>query len=85
MSTENNISFDDNKFKIKSRVIFGAPEVPSIIKIMVKKGLVKNENQAIRLILILIILLFGTSVFLINRSVRIQPATVDKQFITNNN
>jgi hypothetical protein len=33
MSTENNITFEDSKFRIKSRAIFGRPEVPNIIKL----------------------------------------------------
>jgi hypothetical protein len=40
------ISFDENKYKIKSRVIFGQAEVPKMILFLTNKGLVKNENQA---------------------------------------
>ncbi len=46
MLTEDSISFDENKYKIKSRVIFGQAEVPKMITFLTTKGIVKNEKQA---------------------------------------
>ncbi len=46
MSTENSISFDENKYKIKSRSILVQAEVPKMITFLTTKGIVKNEKQA---------------------------------------
>ncbi len=40
------ISFDENKYKVKSRSIFGQAEVPKMITFLTNKGMVKNERQA---------------------------------------
>lgn len=40
------ISFEENKYKIKSRSIFGQAEVPKMITFLTNKGIVKNERQA---------------------------------------
>lgn len=72
MSTQ--ITFDDSKYKIRSRSLLGTSEVPTIIKFLVNKKIVKNENQAVATILCIVVLLIGVSAFLINNSVKIQPA-----------
>ena len=90
MSTENNqtlnndktFSLDESRFKIKSRTILGAPEVPNMIRVMVKKGFVKNENQAAFLILTMIILLFGVSVFLVYRSAKVPRANLSPDLMS---
>ncbi len=46
MITENNITFDEDKYKIKSRSIFGQAEVPKMILFLTNKGIVKTESQA---------------------------------------
>lgn len=46
MPTENNLTFDENKYKIKSRVILGQMETPGMIKFLIQKGIVKNEKTA---------------------------------------
>lgn len=73
------ITFDDTKYKIRSRAItiLGAPEVPTMIKFLVKKGIAKNEKQAVIIISIMIVLFIGVSIYLINKSVAVQPATID--------
>ena len=72
MSTE--ITFDDSKFKIRSAVVPGTPEVPAIIRFLIVKKLVKNENQATAIILSLVVLLICVTVYLIRASVTVQPA-----------
>lgn len=74
MSTENNITFEDSKFKIKSRAIFGRPEVPNIIKFLVNKKIVKNEKQAAVFMFILLIAMIISSVLIVRSSVSIDPA-----------
>lgn len=80
----NNFSFDESKFRIKSRAILGAPEVPKMIRILVKKGFVKNEVQAITLLLVSVVVLVGVSVFLINRSVSVPPAVISPELLSDN-
>lgn len=75
------IQFDESKFKLKSRRILGEPEVPVIIKFLVVKGIVKNENQAITLLLTFIITIIMVSIFLV-RTNGVKPATLDTQYIS---
>jgi hypothetical protein len=42
---------DNNNFKYKSRVILGQPKVPNMSKFLVGKGIVKNEKQALFIML----------------------------------
>jgi hypothetical protein len=62
MSTD--ISFDENKYKIKSKGILNQSESSGIIKYLINKGIIKNEKQG-SVILILLTVLFMTSSFLI--------------------
>ncbi len=50
MSTENNITFESDKFKYKSRVILGQTQVPGMTKFLLGKGIVKNEKQAMSIL-----------------------------------
>ncbi len=59
------ISFDENRYKIKSHVILGQPESPAIIKSLINHGLVKNEKQAQYLIFFIIFTCLSSSVFII--------------------
>ncbi len=45
------ISFEENKYKIKSRVILGQTQVPGMIKFLLNKGIVKTEKTAHALLL----------------------------------
>ncbi len=86
MSIENNLSekklsfdSDDSNFKIRSRVIIGEPVVPGIIKVLVKNKIVKNENQAISVLLVLFTLIVLISFYLINKLVIVEPAIIDPE------
>lgn len=68
MNTGENISFDDNNFKFKSRSIFGSSEIPGMTKFLVGKGLVKNETQAMYFMIILIIIFVCTSMYIVYNS-----------------
>ena len=52
MSTENNFTFDENKYQIKSRVILGQSKVPGMTKFLIQKGIVKTEKTAHTLMLV---------------------------------
>ena len=84
MSTENDIIFDESKYKIKSRVIFGKPEVTTMIFVLVNKGIVKTEKQAMALLLICIVLLLSISVMLFSRSVAV-PVAIPSPTLDNSN
>jgi hypothetical protein len=82
MSTENNISFNNEvKFKIRSRSILGAPEIPTMIRVLVKKGLVKNEKQAIAVLMTAVVLFISFTVFLIGTSVSVPTAVVGSELL----
>ncbi len=83
MSTKNNISFDDSKFKIKSRVVLGQEETPKIIKFLVNKKIVKTEKQALIFLLILLIIALSLSVFFTTKSMSTEPARIDPMLISN--
>jgi len=90
MSIENNLtpvsadsfSFDESKFKIRSRAILGAPEIPTMIRVLVKGGLAKTENQAVAILLGITIAMVGVSVFFISRSMSVPPATINPALIS---
>lgn len=79
-----NFSFDESKFKIRSRAILGAPEVPTMIRVLVKNKIVKTENQAVAVLLSVVAVFIGVSVFLIHRSVVVPPAVISPALVSNN-
>jgi hypothetical protein len=50
---DNNISFDEDKYKIRSRSILGMPQTPKMISFLVGKKIVKSERHAMTLLLII--------------------------------
>jgi hypothetical protein len=46
MSNENNITFENDSVRYRSRSILGVPQVPKMVTFLTNKGLVKNERQA---------------------------------------
>lgn len=74
MSTETNITFDESKYKIKSRALLGVPEVPTAIRVLVSKGIVKNENQALVFILSFVVVLIVLSVVFVSKSITVPMA-----------
>jgi hypothetical protein len=51
------IEFEESgsEFHIKSRKLFGEPETPTMIKLLLKSGWVKNEKQAVYVLLGIIV------------------------------
>ncbi len=90
MSTENNLNtrgltFDESKFKIRSRAIIGKPQIPSVIRIMVSGKIVKTEKQAIGIVLVIVAALIGLSIFMYKKYASIPPATVNPALVTYKN
>ena len=61
MSNEN-LTFDESSFKIKSRSILAEPESPAMIRSLVNRGIVKNEKQALIIMLTMIGLFVAATV-----------------------
>ncbi len=68
------ITFDNSKFKIRSRALLGAPEVPGVVKFLVKNKIVKTENKAMLIIIIIFVLSISTTIFFVNKSLKVEPA-----------
>jgi hypothetical protein len=75
------IQFDETKFKIRSHRILGNPEVPGMIKVLVTRGIVKTEKQAIAVLLSFIVVLSVITFFVFNTG-SVKPATIDKEYIS---
>lgn len=62
------IEFDESKFKLRSRRILGAPEVPTMVKFLVNNKFVKNENQAVAVLLGLCLLIIAATIVIFNNT-----------------
>lgn len=87
MSTENintssDFQFDESQFKIRSRRIIGEPEIPTMIRVLVKNKFVKTENQAVAVLLTVVALFIIATVFIINSSVAVAPAIPDSESLS---
>ncbi len=65
MSTENNLTFEGDQFKYKSRVILGQSEVPKMTRFLMSKGIVKNEKQATTVLFLITLISFSLSGYII--------------------
>jgi hypothetical protein len=60
------ISFhEDNEFHIRSRKLLGEPETPSMIRFLLRTGIVKDEKQALYVLIGVIVVALSSTVFLI--------------------
>lgn len=58
---------EQNEFHIKSRKLFGAPTTPTMIRVLLRTGIAKNEKQAVIILLSIIVLCFVLTFVVINR------------------
>lgn len=56
---------EDNEFHIKSRRLLGEPTTPTMISFLIKVGIVKNEKQALMILVLTILLTITATLFLI--------------------
>lgn len=70
------MQFDESKFKLRSRAILGAPEIPTMIRFLVSKNIVKTENQAVAVMLTLCLLIIAATVIIFQLA-GVQVATMD--------
>lgn len=64
----NNLTFESDKFKYKSRTILSTPQVPGMTKFLMNKGIVKNERQAIILMFAITIIFSGLSIYMAKKT-----------------
>lgn len=52
---------DENEFHIKSRALFGDPQTPTMIRLLLKTGVVKSEKQAVVVLLIMVVIMVSAT------------------------
>lgn len=57
---------EDNDFHIKSRRLLGNPSIPSLIKFLIKNGIVKTEKQALFTVIGFILMIIFLTIWLAN-------------------
>jgi len=70
-----NISFDDNSFKYKSRSILSQPESPAMVRMLVTHRIVKTENQAVGVMMGIIIVMLVAAGFVIANAFFTAPSS----------
>ena len=55
----------ERKGKDNSGILFGEPETPSMIRLLLKTGVVKTELQAVVVLLVIVVLFLGIAIWLI--------------------
>ena len=63
MSTSNNLTFESDNFRYKSRSILGQAETPKMVKYLLNKKIVKNEKQAQNILITITILFLLASIY----------------------
>lgn len=56
---------ENNEFHIKSRKLLGEPQTPTMIRLLLKSGLVKTEKQALIVVSIFICVMFVATWFIL--------------------
>ena len=71
---------EQNEFHIKSRKLFGEPATPSMVYFLLKVGIVKNEKQAVMVLLSIIILVLILTFSLISNKSNSSSDTIIDSF-----
>jgi len=67
MKLMNRVEFnEENEFHTKSRALFGDPKTPTMIRLLLKTGIVRNEKQAVAVLLIMVVLMVGVTLWILN-------------------
>ena len=56
---------EDNELHIKSRRLLGELETPSMIRFLLRTGVAKNEQQALYILICVIVVALSSTIFLI--------------------
>ena len=55
---------EENEFHIRSRRLLGEPETPSMIRFLLRTGVVKNEKQAVSILIGVILVALSAAFFI---------------------
>ena len=55
---------EENEFHIRSRRLLGEPETPSMIRFLLRTGVVKNEKQAVSILIGVILVALSATFFI---------------------
>ncbi len=80
---QNDLSFDESHFGMRSRATLQVSRAPFMINFLMKKGIVKTENQALTVLLLIAIIFLAAAGFVISRSVAVPTAQINPSFISN--
>lgn len=58
------VEFEEDNFHIKSRRLLGEPDTPTMIKFLLKTGLVKTEKSALILLVFVIVVALSATIFI---------------------
>lgn len=57
---------EEEEFHIKSRKLFGEPTTPSMVRFLLRFGIVKNEKQALIVLIIFVAIVIFITIYLSN-------------------
>ena len=67
MKLMNRVEFnEENEFHIKSRALFGDPQTPTMIRLLLKTGIIKKEKHAVAVLLIMVVIFVGATLWVLN-------------------
>lgn len=72
MSNNKNIEFEDN-YKFKSHTIFGKPQKPKIVKMIMGTGIIKKEKTAFMLLIVFVLLTLVLSAYIFYINIKPKP------------
>lgn len=78
--SSSSLTFDESKFKLRSRKLLGQPEVPTMIRFLVIKGFVKTEGQAVGILLTFCVLIIAVTIYIFKSS-DVKPAVMDPTIV----
>lgn len=67
---------NNNEFHIRSRRLLGEPDTPGMVRILLKYGVVKNEKQALVVLVTLMLVAFSATFLLLRDDSSIKNAYV---------
>jgi len=67
MKLMNRVEFnEENEFHIKSRALFGDPQTPAMIRLLLKTGIIKKEKHAVFILLVIVVLMISATWWVLN-------------------
>lgn len=80
-----NVQFDETDSGITSRKVFGEPAVPGMVNLLTKAGLVKDKKNAKLILIGIILVCLGITVYLLSYSIpKLFPSRVPQNSAESN-